>query len=671
MKIFIRVFIIFINFGILKAQANNEFSTFDPKLYNGIWPDFCFEHLQNFPEECSEQHIDENGHEYLNYIKDNSSECFIDKEIIFRLSNYLHLIPSNSICDFLYCKNCHKPVIRGCFSDYDEDEDESFPIICYKCKCLSNWYDENDRDNYKEESFVEDYWVGCEKKACPHLYFNIATKQYIAFFENYLRYCYENNTCMCYWPFLSKIACEINDIVYENIYSLLESKSLLLNELKNSKKYLYLTNCTIHGALVYLFVHSFFYSQYRQILLNLAHFSESNFTDNSNVIKVLNVVYKTIDEVMPKFVNLYSQCLEKHPHPKIFYERGMIYFHQGKDLEAINDISELVSFAEGNDFEDLLTSDLYFKEGESYAELGLYDQAIEKLTKAIKKDPNNKEAYLERSFAYFELGKFDLATDDFLHGDAKISLISTKDKVSLNFAKGLIFGLVKGGKDGTNEFIPSALSSLHGLANGLWAFACEPIDCSKGIINACQDSIKFIKENTSKEIIKELIPELKELVNNWDNLSNEKKGDLTGYIIGKYGIDILITSGSIKAIKYYKDLKKANALLTLEKVSRDAKKAQIIFQEGLKKYEKVESITKTFGLADINPKIYLQLERQLLKDGKESIYKGLNQAEKTLQQHKDKLPSLKYKSQVQGTIKNVESQIETIKKFIKDKGLSK
>ena len=52
-----------------------------------------------------------------------------------------------------------------------------------------------------------------------------------------------------------------------------------------------------------------------------------------------------------------------------------------------------------------------------------------------------------------------------------------------------------------------------------------------------------------------------------------------------------------------------------------------------------------------------------------SINKALQSAQKTLQQHVDKLPTLQHKSQVEGTIRNVKSQIETIKQFIKDKNL--
>ena len=54
------------------------------------------------------------------------------------------------------------------------------------------------------------------------------------------------------------------------------------------------------------------------------------------------------------------------------------------------------------------------------------------------------------------------------------------------------------------------------------------------------------------------------------------------------------------------------------------------------------------------------------KDGKGSIYKALHSAEKSLKEHKNKLPDLRYKSQVEGTIRNVEKQVVTINQFILD-----
>lgn len=77
--------------------------------------------------------------------------------------------------------------------------------------------------------------------------------------------------------------------------------------------------------------------------------------------------------------------------------------------------------------------------------------------------------------------------------------------------------------------------------------------------------------------------------------------------------------------------------------------------------------------ATVNPKIYAQLEKQFERDGPKSIIKSLESAEKTLTEHKLKLQKIiqggGYPSQVQSTIQNVERQIETLNKFIKDKGL--
>ena len=71
----------------------------------------------------------------------------------------------------------------------------------------------------------------------------------------------------------------------------------------------------------------------------------------------------------------------------------------------------------------------------------------------------------------------------------------------------------------------------------------------------------------------------------------------------------------------------------------------------------------------VNPKVYSQLEKQLKREGADTIHKALRGAEKALAKHEAKLPGLEFKSQVEGTIRNVKNQIETIKKFIDDKGL--
>jgi RHS repeat-associated protein len=77
--------------------------------------------------------------------------------------------------------------------------------------------------------------------------------------------------------------------------------------------------------------------------------------------------------------------------------------------------------------------------------------------------------------------------------------------------------------------------------------------------------------------------------------------------------------------------------------------------------------------AAINPKVYEQLGKQLSRDGAKSIFKALRSAEKALVDHQVKLEQILkdggFPSQVQGTIRNVEGQIETLKKFILDNAL--
>lgn len=83
----------------------------------------------------------------------------------------------------------------------------------------------------------------------------------------------------------------------------------------------------------------------------------------------------------------------------------------------------------------------------------------------------------------------------------------------------------------------------------------------------------------------------------------------------------------------------------------------------------IASPFKILGRNSINLNIYRNLEQQLLKHGAGSIFKGLRKAKKTLKEHIEKLPTLVYKSQVEGTIRRVAEQIRTIEKFIRDKGL--
>jgi hypothetical protein len=70
-----------------------------------------------------------------------------------------------------------------------------------------------------------------------------------------------------------------------------------------------------------------------------------------------------------------------------------------------------------------------------------------------------------------------------------------------------------------------------------------------------------------------------------------------------------------------------------------------------------------------DPKFAAQLEKQLSKDGVNSVLKSLRSLEKRLAQHEARLPELEYKSSVEREIRNFRNQIDTIKQFLQERGI--
>jgi len=269
---------------------------------------------------------------------------------------------------------------------------------------------------------------------------------------------------------------------------------------------------------------------------------------------------KTIDNI---YKEIFDWCTTNHHWIGAYYQRGLLNLNNGNLLDVLSDIKEINS----NDFDEF-KDDILLLKGKTENELGLYHDAIISLSEVKKNKLKKKEAYFERALAYFENGDFNLAIDDYLKSDSKISKLDESDFSSLNFAKRLIVGMVNGETDKNLEIGSSGHGTVYRLTNVHWAFTTNPIDCSKEMVIACKNCINFIKEEIKSESLQELVPELKELVSNWDNFDDEKKGELIGYVIGKYGIDVFVMHGSIKAAKVYRDLKKANAMLTFEKYQK-------------------------------------------------------------------------------------------------------
>jgi tetratricopeptide (TPR) repeat protein len=436
--------------------------------------------------------------------------------------------------------------------------------------------------------------------------------------KNHLLYLNENKLCSCYWSQLNLAAQKIsNDIsikledTFNTNYSselfehfnpqyVEKSEATIKSPLSWTLRYPYKEGGkrTLHEMISSLLTHAFFYTHYRNTLLDLnqyafRHFSSEQFAEiNKSLIAIEESIHAP-------FLAIYSQCLAKHPHPKIYYERGMVLFHRGDTLDSLEDIRKFIAYAKNNHYHDLLTSDLYLKEGRLLSECLSYDEAIVALTKAIEKDSGNKDAYFERAIAYFETGDFSKALSDFLDSGIRSKKIDPK-KVgrfnSITFGQGIGLGMLNGGQDSVTEFVPSLLSCFRGISRGIWAFVSSPIETSQEMVDCAHACLEFIKDNTTKEMLCKLVPELQECLNKWDQLDDHTKGKYIGYVVGKYGVDIFIASGSVKAIQLYRNLRKANALMTLETASISPKLAQEVLEKAVKQKKIREAILKSGNL---------------------------------------------------------------------------
>ena len=329
-----------------------------------------------------------------------------------------------------------------------------------------------------------------------------------------------------------------------------------------------------------------------------------------NAKKILN---RTKDIFINRIHDDIENCLnnrESHPerHNKDrsigFFDRGYARFLLGDFFHSMQDIENyLQTDPENPQILQLL--------GETSSSLALYHNAVDSLSKVINKNPKNQKAYFERAIAYFEIGNFEKALEDYLKSDSQVTFIDESLTDYLNFSAGIIKGTISGAADSMENFVPSMLCTLQGLANGIWTFACSPKEVSKELVVSSKNMVLFLKENANLETIKLLVPELQDLLVTWYEIEDFRKGELVGEIIGKYGIDVFFLAGASKGMQAFQDLKRANAILTMENMKILEKRK--LLQEVSSKWEH---------------KAGLELEKiklGRLKDNKELFRKYRNQ----------------------------------------------
>ena len=311
----------------------------------------------------------------------------------------------------------------------------------------------------------------------------------------------------------------------------------------------------------------------------------NRFIEKQEIRSVSDKQYKEfltgLGDLQASYSKIFSSCAENHQAPSALYQTALAYFQTGDHARGLQCMKNVFERVDLSALEPHLASNIALSQGVIQNEIALYDQALLSLKQAIDHNPHNKEAYFDRALTLFEQGKFKESVESYLHSEHSIDPLGEASETLLDFSLGLIKGITTGATYSLAEFLPSICSSLYGLSHGLWAFVCSPNEVSKTMISAAQTLAHFLNSHTTLETLQALIPELQELATLSPD-EHQKRGEITGTIIGKYGMEYLTCFGTIKGLKLYRELKQANGAQTLHTLN------------SLEKGEKLQALSHTW-----------------------------------------------------------------------------
>lgn len=303
-------------------------------------------------------------------------------------------------------------------------------------------------------------------------------------------------------------------------------------------------------------------------------------------------------EADQQFQNIATFCMHKHVTLRTYFEHALHQINQGDYVSVMQTTKKLIDYASEASKAEYLKAETYVQLGVACSMSFEFGQAIEALTEALIIDPTNSEAYLERAIAYFELGNFELAIRDFLASGNSVKKVLPLDPYNLEFAIGLAKGGHAGLIDGTLEMPASLMNTIYGLGRLLWAGATHPIDTYGELSESVHEIIIYLRTEEALNIAIDMVPELRQLLEQWDSLDSNARGEQAGYILGKYGLEVIIPGTAIKAIKKYQNLRRANALCTLESMSISVENKVVL--EKLAQEAAVQRV-QFFKTAKLNP----------------------------------------------------------------------
>lgn len=506
-------------------------------------------------------------------------------------------------------------------------------------KDLAQLLPSNGRRCIWEEYRNGDYYdVNCPNRAVYSGYIEPEFFKYSHHLKRHLEYCKKNTNCKCFWPEYSDAAGQISDSACFHFKKILKSSALKgLESNYNEQKEFGVTNYDwlgFNGLMSSLISKQLHFMDYYNVCKDIEDYSISKYSENE-AAEIKEMLDDILEVLYPQFLDLNLACFSKHPSPEIYQEivfmkllvnneldiqknfnlnkvsNSQCYFEnyfKGIDIKGVDSITLSQNLTEYNYYDltylmhqeglpssNPLQSDIFLEYGTMLNNHLLHKEAIQILTQSIQLNPLSKNSYIERALAYFETNQLTLALKDY--ESAKNLTITPPFKFEgknaafqaqmyvpenkLDFSAGLVSGTVDGAKLSVVEFIPSIFSSCRGILNGLWAFACSPIEVSHEMANAAYAIGEFISVHSTEECFQFVVPELKELSLLWNELNDHSRGQKIGFIIGKYGIDIFAPIGTLKGINKVKALKRANTMCTLENCAASQAKQFIILDKSI------------------------------------------------------------------------------------------
>ncbi len=467
-------------------------------------------------------------------------------------------------------------------------------------------------------------WNSDENEKCKKpVYLDYDFSIYDSFLEEQLIFLKEHPDCKCYWPEYSNEARKLNDFAYQLFSDFFIETAL--SQLIDDESQIYLLNngsriSNLHELCISCVVHSFWFSHYYRICYGLLNFSDELCSKKLISMDDLEKISSRIEEILRRlaeeFYPFYFVCLEKHPTKEIEQE---INFLQGlyPDLLNQSEISDIknatsneIIITDKDDHQTNFFAEYYLWQGLYFNGILRYQQAIELFDKSLQFDDKNKLTYLAKAYANFELKEFDKAFDDYNKALECVTVTppllhtyklesSFNEFVSTEFAKGFIYGGVEGANQGAKKFVPSILYSITGIGQGLWQFSKNPIKISQEFIYDINLFILLARQYLDSSKLEQMIPEMREMFKNWLRLEDFEKGRQLGFVIGKYGFDILAINNCVKA---FRETKYAYGGLSLEACKNNAERNAII-KEALKRAQFRQTLFK-------NKKIKIHWDKQ-------------------------------------------------------------